>query len=157
MSAFLVDSTHIDALVALAINRPAGYAVQPGDQHALRFDIHDHRGCSTLQHDQADDLGQTLLDTNVKSINDRYPDLNPEGNQSYHYTCPPRQLTALEGLSALACYEYQASDSDTWVDSTSRQFCEELRRHLVRFIPGYGDGPWSITPGFYAPRTLRSV
>ena len=148
MSAFIVGEIHIDALVCLAIERPAGFAVQPGTFSAVHFDFHDNRGDGPLLLERADELGQMLLDANFRSIEARYPE-DAEDYLPYTYTRPPRQLTALEGLSALACYEYQSSECKTWEGSLARMFCEALRRHLVRFIPGYSDGPWNIASDFY--------
>ena len=148
MSAFIVNDIHIDALVNLALAPPAGFARIPGGPYALRFDFHDNRGDGEVRLDRANDLGQMLRNANLRSIKDRYPE-SEEDYWPYHYKRPPRQLTALEGLKALACYEYQTCESDSWDGSLAWMFCEALRRHLIHFIPGYDEGPWEIAPGFY--------
>ena len=164
MSAFIVDKLHIDAMVMGAIARPAGIAPRPGDPGALRFDLTELGRAPYLDATNADRVGQMLVDANISSILARYPDCetNPERTpgpvdayymKPYRFEYPPARLTALELLSATACYEYQACETKTWEASQARAFCVSMQRHLIRLIPGYSSGPWEVTAEYYRKRS----
>ena len=154
MSAFMLDKLHIDALVAGDI-----------DSRSARFDMDNGGRALALDQLAADNVGQMLVDANLCSVQARYPDSEtnhafvPGPDDAYYmepyrFQAPPAQLTALELLSAFACYEYQACESEGWLASKAKSFCAEMRRRLIRRIPGYGNGPWAITDEYYAARPV---
>ena len=92
-----------------------------------------------------------LAAQNAASVRHRYKDADDEGvipswaDQFYEYTpIPPLDPppTVVELLKAVACYEYQACETDGWPDTEAFQFCEALRHGLIRLLPGFGDAPW---------------
>jgi len=99
-----------------------------------------------LQPETANEIGQILLDENVKSVNHSY------GSEIYTpalYTYrPPQQRgwTNVELLNALHCYRYQASEHPDWESSQAYAFCQALEQRLIHRLPGYSDGPWAIGP-----------
>lgn len=54
-------------------------------------------------------------------------------------------------IKALDCYEYQACEHDGWAASEVAAWCSQLRRALVRRIPGfeaaYEAAPWGAAVG----------
>ena len=163
MSAHIVNKLHIDALVLGAIDRPAGIAPNRCDGHALRFDLAGKGYIEYLGADDADALGQMLVDANLSSVLERYPDCESDHSnipgpldayymKPYRFERPPAHLTALELLMAFASYEYQASESENWATSQAFEFCQAMQNHLVRRIPGYSDGPWAVTSEYYLRR-----
>ncbi len=51
-----------------------------------------------------------------------------------------------ELLNALDAYTYQACERPDWQRSQAKAFCDALRDRLISELPGYHDGPWTITP-----------
>jgi hypothetical protein len=53
----------------------------------------------------------------------------------------------------LAGFEYQACELPGWVGSEAGRFVDALRHALIRALPGYSDGPWTVddTPEPPAP------
>lgn len=175
MSAFVVGKTHIDVLVALALDGPSGRAINPGNAwHAFAWyagepeTIEEARELRrVIEHPalvaagrsdrvSADDVGQMLTDECVRSVMDLYPDTRdgaalpgpaePHWQRVYRYERPAYRLTAVEGLSAIDCYEYQSCEHPGWKQSEPRRFCEALRRALIGHLPGYAEAGWEWTP-----------
>lgn len=148
MSAFIPAKEHIDVLVALAQDGPRGRTVSP--DHAWYGPRWTHNGQTVSLPDFAspDAIGQMLADEVVRSVSYRYPDDTPETlpghhfDQSYTFTRQPYRLTAVEGLAAVTCYEYQACEHPTWEASEAFAFCDSLRRALIHALPGMDDAPW---------------
>lgn len=138
MSAFLVGNDHLNALVNLALYGPSGREVRPDKVwHALR----------ERNREAAQELGELLAGENLASVNHRYR----EHNESVPFIWLPNRArpTALEGLKAIACYEYQACEHPGWEASEARAFCEDLRRRLVACLEGYDHArgwEWRDTP-----------
>lgn len=150
MSAFVVDQEHIRTLVwaGLHYSHPS----------VLRWVIEDPENTPTpegiegifgqtvrrLDKDTASTVGQLLLSENARSVNHRYDE---DEHFVYDHGAPKHTAwTPVELLSALACYEYQACETRDWHASEARAICDSLRTVLVRALPGYGEGPWEITP-----------
>ena len=148
MSAFLVSDDLIQQLVNLALGRSADGEL---GGFAFRYPL-------SLREPALypSEIGQLLLDENLRSLAARYPDTAdpdapemadadqwergrsnlfiPQGTQ--------RHVTIVEGLKMLSCYEYQACEHDSWPTSTARKFCDALRLHLIRRLPGYDAAQW---------------
>jgi hypothetical protein len=162
MSAYIVDKTHVDILVKLGLEGPRGLPVSPGNAwsrlHWYELDPSDDdfdwkTGSRQLELMSADAVGQMLVCENVLSIRARYPDVDEGGTapgpcdeywrEPYTYADPRYRPTAVEGLQALACFEYQSCEHDEWRTSEARRFCEALRHSLIQRLPGMNDAPWS--------------
>lgn len=156
MSAFVVGQVHIDALVQLTLEGPAGLAVGAGSwDRPFRFWL-DGVG-REVESNGADALGQMLVDECVLSVSYRYPNDKP-GNlpgpvgkwayytQPYTYTRHRRRPSVVEGLKALDCYAYQSCEHPGWEASAAWAFCDALRHRLIGALPGYSDADgWEWT------------
>ena len=151
MSAYMVDQAHVGALVHAALaRRPLG---GPGNVQGPMY----WEG-RPLTADDADKLGQMLQEANRKSVQHRYPGDSPTelpGPIGVDWSAPfvfakhvpTRRYTVLELLVAINGYEYQACEHPDWMagNEPAIKFCEALRSHLVRALPGYHDcDTWCI-------------
>lgn len=174
MSAFMVDKVHIDLLVKTAIHGPRQmeghwepirwFDLDPvalrvmAEADANYFGSPFYRAHSRQAHpEDADRIGQMLVDENLRSIHARYPDTvdRPEGTPGpivryweapYTYTKHHYRLTVPEALQALRCYEYQSCEHEGWPASEAYQFCDALRAQLIAHLPGMDKAPWEWTP-----------
>lgn len=164
MSAFIVDKSHIDALIAVGWLGPRERTISPGNGwHTLRWwsvanvrglspaDLHLYR--RELDHLTEDRTGAMLVAEVVASVRYRYPDSGDDlpgpithyWTEPYSYTQPRSVPTAVEALKLLSCYEYQACEHPEWETSEARQFCEALRHACIAVLPGYDAAPWEWT------------
>ena len=145
MSAFVVSKSHIDALVTLAVKGPGTggnwltlHWYERRDDHGQEALIHNR-----ADYDTADELGRMLWAENARSVAYRYGARTVVGDYVWPMGAP--RLSAVEGLKAIDCYEYQACEHDEWKDSAAKQFCDALRRALITYLPGYDDAAWAIS------------
>lgn len=164
MSAHVVDATHIDVMLSIAINGPkesvgahwtAPYVCEllDGDEHS-----------GPVSAATADLAGRALLAECIASVSYRYPDdspgqlpgpiPNPVADQ-YEWTDFGRFLTPVEALCAIDGYEYQSCEHPGWSDSGSHHFCERFRHALIRCLPGYEAAEWEWTPEKVLTRARR--
>lgn len=173
MSAYVVDRAHIAAMVRLALDgptdRPHGYgqswtvtwyAADPRETAAAATDSEDyfrrlesiHR---TVTRENAQRVARLLMVANVASVSHRYPNDSPDslpGRLDHYWTDPDvsfdiagaRTFSAVHGLAILAGYEYQACELPGFEGSEAGRFVDALRHALIRVLPGYADGPWTI-------------
>lgn len=167
MSAFLVDKRHVDVLVALALHGPRGGTVSPDTVwHEPRWAENDPRDCASWQDVTwrrashmsttdllsradlcaADELGDLLWAENAASLRYRYSDSDDmfptEYAHGYAYERPSYIPTAVEGLHAIACLEYQSCEHPEWQDSEACRFLASLQGSLIAALDGYRDAPW---------------
>lgn len=120
----------------------------------LGWHYHDDRHMLTSQ--TANQVGQMLLDENVKSVSYRYDDsgitdlpgrLNAEWLIPFKYKSSPFAKTpkAVECLKLISCYEYQSCEHPDWHESEAHAFCQALRHAAIESLPGYDDAPWEWT------------
>jgi hypothetical protein len=141
MSAFMVDDTHIDALLT------AGLLLDP--RAPLRWWI---PGVRELTAATADRVGAMLLAENRRSVNHRYREDEIESIYQFHQLAGRPDPVVV--LSAIDCYEYQACEHPEWERSEAWAFCDALRRLACRHLPGYEAAPWEITdPTVFLART----
>jgi hypothetical protein len=128
MSADEVDTIHIDALLTAGMPRRGTI-------------LHWHWGNPTqgasLNAETAGRVGAMLLAENRRSVNHLYTE--DEIEQPYEYKRASLKGGWVAVLSALACYEYQSCEHAEWPDSEAYAFCDALRRHAIRQLPGYSD------------------
>lgn len=155
MSAYIVAKPHIDALVRVALEGPAG---RPANRDAPWYSMRWYHNLES--HNLRDDInraGRMLWQENYKSVECRYPGCTDEDRPGpvglklediKAYTYPARQtvrhLTAVEALKALRCYEYQACEHPEWEASEASQFCDALRIDLIEALPGYDEAASTI-------------
>lgn len=138
MSAWIVSKEHIDALVQAALiptpHARDGIIADPDDAHVV---------------------GRMLWSECHRSVRSRYPGdadgalPGPTGLTwaeitAYTYTPPSAPLPPVVVLKNLDCYEYQSCEHDGWTASEARKFCDRLRDHVIKLLPGYEAAPWGI-------------
>jgi hypothetical protein len=173
MSAYIVDRAHIAAMVRLALegptDRPHGpgrswdvtwYAADPRETAAAATDSADYfRRLEsirrTVTRENAQRVARLLMVANVASVAHRYPDDAPAElpgpRPAYWVEDAPafdvvgaRTFSAVHGLSMLAGFEYQACELPGWEGSEAGRFLDALQDALIRALPGYADGPWTV-------------
>lgn len=144
MSAFVVDTDHIDAMVTAGLTGRGPYG-------PMRWYV-GQAGPYTLDESTADRVGAMLLAECIKSVSARYPDdgpgelpgpvPNPEV-QAYRFRqVQDSALTPVVALKLIDCYEYQSCEHDGWTASEAHAFCAALRHAVIGRLPGYDAGPW---------------
>ena len=156
MSAYMVDKTHIDALLTAGLYHAShgplqwfdalqhldpAYDEDLGSPEAASWAETHHR---TLTPENAERAGVMLLEENRRSFNYRYSDHEPAYAYPYTFTRLPGIPDPLIILAAIACYEYQACEHPGWRISEAYLFCDALRRQMVRVLTS-GRGVWEIT------------
>jgi hypothetical protein len=162
LSAFVVDKSHIDVIVELALcgPRPLDGLEWPAFYWHESDPLTGVVTTRELTPETCDQVGSMLTRECIVSVACHYPDLlwpelpgpvpNPDPDD---YSFPLESAvsglarpTAVEGLKALDCYEYQSSGHAGWRDSSAQSFCEVLRDRLIRSLPGYEEAPWGQLP-----------
>jgi hypothetical protein len=141
MSAVVVHHEHIHVLI-WAASKP----IAPTNP-TMRWLYDNPTRVNQLEPDGSnrDEIGQILLDENADSVNHLYGDTAAAGdyrNQRPQHT----EWSIAELLNALDAYTYQACERPDWEHSQAKAFCDQLRDRLISELPGYHDGPWTITP-----------
>lgn len=141
MSAVIVNHEHIHVLI-WAATKP----IAPPNP-TMRWLYDNPTRVNQVEPDGSnrDEIGQILLDENADSVNHLYSDTAAAGD--YHYQAPQHtEWSIAELLNALDAYTYQADERPDWERSQAKAFCDALRDRLISELPGYHDGPWTITP-----------
>lgn len=137
MSAFIVGKEHINAILT------AGMSAY-GDSIYWYHGEKSH----TLSLDNADEVGQMLLDENVKSVSARYPDdkitdlpgkCDAEWLIPFHFRIMEYCPSPLQALKYIGCLEYQSCEHDGWATSEAKTFCDYAKDYFIRRLPGYDD------------------
>lgn len=139
MSAFLVDPEHINVLIHAGMDRQ--YGAKYG---AMSWYFGNPLDRQQLLCENADAVGQMLLDANAASVNCRYAE---ENSYVYSYIRPQAiDWAPVELLKAIACYEYQSCEVRDWQGSAAWAFCQSLTKSIIRALPGWdGADTWEIT------------
>lgn len=167
MSAFVVSTDHIDAMISAGLEGRFELSwYWDGERHCL------NRG-------NADEVGSMLLSENVRSVEYRYSppgreaiygdgfesgeDFNlpgtyvaetiaegieaisvPQWMTPYSYKQPRRRFSPVEILKAIDCFDYQSCETGDWRETEAYAFCQSLRDDMIGRLPGYSDAAWSI-------------
>lgn len=143
MSAFIVSTDHIDAILTAALawsdgGRFAFYQLVPETDELKRFE---------LTQDTASQIGALLMLENQRSVNCRYSedDIEP----IYEFRALPwklgRKPDPVTVLKAINCYSYQSCEHEAWRTSAAKVFCEFLTSLMVSKLPGYREAPaWEV-------------
>ncbi len=148
MSAYLVSTTHIDAIVTAMLEAGCKGA-------AFRAT------CADFIEEQrrAAYLGEILIVANVRSVNHRYSASRPEVRDSmtsdpeaylpyryrmtpWHSDLVPPALRLARALALVTSYEYQACEPDDWIGSAAWKECDHLKAWIgaeLRKLLGAGD------------------
>lgn len=91
----------------------------------------------------ADAVGQMLLDTNTRAVND---DTGRDDLYIYSYREPTsREWNQLEILKAVQFYEHQNIILDDWHRCPAYYFCKVLTSRMLYQLPGFLSAPGHIT------------
>lgn len=156
MSAFIVGKEHINAMITAGLSvryKPLRW-FHDGKWHELTFDT-------------ADQVGQMLLDENVKSVSYLYSEddiTNLPGKTDAEWLIPFKyhpiagdQMPALWAIKITGCYEYQSCEHPEWKDSEAKAFCEALKEAKLCSIDGYDDAPWEWTRPMKTSDAIRLI
>jgi hypothetical protein len=142
MSAYMVNEDTLDLIASASTwgNRdlflyvypgtlpPRGELTFPGESESVSYTASDR-----------EQIKQELRLENIASLWARYP------NSEHNTTGEPfrnifsDQASYAKALGALACYEYQACESDQWRESYAYALCQAIRRNLCSLISA---GEW---------------
>jgi len=156
MSAFVVDTVHIDALLTAGLRLPHDWQ-RPLAWFWPVLDAATDRGSWTsdelldqarprrrrLTDSTAGRVGAMLLAENRRSVDHRYDE--QEWEQPYLFTAIPGIPDPVVVLKAIDCYRYQSCEHPGWASSEAQQFCLALQALAVTHLPGYDQAPWPIT------------
>lgn len=157
----MVQPEHVASIVRTAVQGPAGLEVSPStawrgvsfalipdaELYALPWPEHAQH-MLRVDYSTGEQVGDMLRAENVESLLARYP----EGDMVPGWALLPfcwglndgRRLTAVEALSALDCFGYQACEHEGWTQSSAFRFCESFRRALIGCLDGYS---WNVDYG----------
>lgn len=128
MSAYMVSKSHLDVLVAIAL--------QEGDRKAP---------------EGAEKLGQWLQDCNWASIEARYPEeARGKGPAPYELQTRRWKIRGIDAdyivsaIKVLDCFEYQACEVRGWPHSDCHAWCADLRTSLCSNLPGWDEVQWGL-------------
>ena len=150
MSAYMVSAEHINVMVhaALTIGGVRGEMfIRTTEEPTPYNGVQASYGCNirVLSTGTETAFGQMLLDANAASVNARY---NEEEAYVYAYQRPEHvDWEPVEILGAINGYEYQACETDDWLTSEAKAFCDALRKLAISRLPGASDAPWTIERG----------
>ena len=149
MSCYQVDDEHIHVLIHAALTYArtgtVGRFYLPTDQPEGAPGVIPWLDGTTrlvLTEATAYRVGQTLRDANTACINGKYAE---DEAYIYAYRQPTyRGWSPLEILHAINGYRYQSDEAPGWADSPAAAFCNALEAGMIRSLPGYDAGPWTI-------------
>lgn len=129
MSAFVVSTTHIDALLTCAYR----HVYANGEHYDLR------------RVEDATTIGRILLAENIRSVTHRYPqDAHPDPT-TYHFTLYPHYpMSSVAALKLVDCLAYQSNESDDWEQTEAHKILNQLTAGFIRALPGYDAAPWGV-------------
>ncbi len=160
MSAYIVSTDHIDALLTVALrwgrvfkDIPLTWCetiteeeeraeIENGAEEWRARSIVYERKKQELTKETVNRVGCMLVAENRRSVNARYRE--DELEDIYEFDEMPGDITPAAGLSILACYEYQACEASDWEDTEAHAFCRQLQNALVGNLPGYKETPWDV-------------
>lgn len=156
MSAFMVSTVHIDAMLTAGLVLGPAYGT-PLSWYWPDLDATTDRGSWTSEQLRqeavqrrreltlatAGRVGAMLLAENRRSVDHRYAE--EELEEPYLYSRVPGRPDPVVVLKAIACYEYQSCEHPGWRTSEAHAFVRVLESAMVHHLPGYENAPWEIT------------
>ncbi len=150
MSAYLVDTHLIDYVLTFARSQRASVYV-PSLHRRVNVDL---QPCPSLDaRCNADWIGGVLLAENIRSLVSRY---GASAAQDDAGGCDPWAYrfrehvaanahggkVAVQALKALACFDYQACESDDYDRTDAAHIVRDMRAEAIRALPGYEFASW---------------
>ena len=166
MSAYLVNSDTLDLLASAATLYDTQHSLyvylendQAGPTQGLTLitGAYGERYVEIRGGDE-DNLVRELWHANKISLDARYDD--PSGLLHDDLVSdtwrPIYDVSMPEILGAIACYEYQACESNTWRYSFAKAYCEALRRKVCGIISN-GHWEFKLPDNYVRPISLLSM
>lgn len=143
MSAFMVNDDTLDLLASVASwSRDGLWVHNSGAILPPRGEIkypQATRG-EYLGYEDMPAIKEELRLENIASLRARYKDADSMlGDRAPFKRIDKDQATFAQVLGALACYEYQACESENWLNSYAYAICASIRRHICNLI---SNGNW---------------
>ncbi len=136
MSAYVCSNDHISAIV----NYPRDTARLYGNPYIYN----DH----SISISDPEELGQLLLEENVKSVNHRYHDKDSAKPEDYKFQLSPLNgkgsCSTIQFIKHIHCLKYQSCEHDGWEKSIALKILNRLEGWAVGHLPGYNDAEWGI-------------
>lgn len=143
MSAYMVNEDTLDLLASVTVWSNHGLFIYAGEGSLPPRGNLEYAGEGESIYYRAShlkDIKQELRLENIASLNARYPsDAGLAGEGEPYRAIYRDQATYGEVLGALACYEYQACESDSWRNSYAHLLCVAIRKTICGLI---SDGQW---------------
>lgn len=135
MSAYVVSQAHIHAIVNFAyIKFRRDPVLYPPSGFRPSVD------CT-----QATELGQILLDQNVRSVDYRYNEKHEP--ETFTHRLSTTVVSLEQFFSCIACLEYQSCESNDWPETQAFHILQGLKDKAIRLLPGYDKTKWSLDDG----------
>jgi hypothetical protein len=164
MSAFLVSSDHVDALVTAVIEHDNPYCSVPAPDWAKLEDrfpgafavparrklMGEMRPRENVGRMHATELARALLIANLDSLRARYTtaeqklDHDAEEVAILAHLYTPQPLSVVSLLKQSQCFAYQACEVSDWDSCWAKAFTVELESVLINALPGFDDAPWGV-------------
>ena len=143
MSAYMVNEDTLDLIASVAVWSSHGLFVYASEGTLPPRCELEYAGEGESVYYRAShlkDIKQELRLENIASLNARYPsDAGLAGEGAPFRAIYRDQATYGEVLGALACYEYQACESDSWRNSYAHLLCVAIRKAICSLI---SEGEW---------------
>ena len=141
MSAFMVNEDTLDLLASVAgWGREGLWVYMSEDILPPRGELQFERGGNSYKDTASSLIKEELRLENMASLWARYPkdaNLFWEGREPQAFKrIYDDQATIAQALGALACYEYQACESENWQNSFAFALCKAIRKALCSRISG---------------------
>ena len=128
MSAFIVNKTHIDAIVTVLYQEKCPNIQEEFSKYGGNLNL----------------IGQILWDENFKSVNYRYSD----DAKSPKYSHKVKSVSLIQAIKALDCLNYQSCEHPDYYASESHKVQTLLKNVLFRKMkysdPEYEKAAWEV-------------
>lgn len=143
MSAYMVNEDTLDLIASVAVWSNQGLFIYAQEGTLPPRGDLEYAGEGESIYYRAShlkDIKQELRLENIASLNARYPqDAGLVGEGEPFKAIYRDQATYGEVLGALACYEYQACESENWRNSYAHLLCAGIRKAICSLI---SEGEW---------------
>jgi len=132
----IVSLDHVDLMVSAMNSLDMSAVFWPGEKPRIFHPMQD-----------LNRTGSILLNENLRSVMDRYPEEEFEKlpgalrrvlPQDYEFAAVPRTMYSwVDILKACDGYEYQSCEHDDWPKTLAHQLVNSLRRLVIHHLDGY--------------------